>query len=112
MSATQTSTVPAVTLPALDMPCPHCTPEDARKQMTADYNAWSDEETAAYEKFSASYQGWSVTEAWESSPVYQELNLRKPELSGDGCVECDYKKRVLTDAGRQVLDFVREWAGK
>lgn len=112
MSTSADTKAAAITLPPLDMPCPYCTPEDAQKRMTADYNAWSAEETVAYDKFSASYQGWSVTDAWANSTAYRELKLREPEMPGDGCGECDYKKRVLTDAGRQVLDFMRVWGAK
>ncbi|MFI1194026.1 hypothetical protein ACH4T9_12325 [Micromonospora sp. NPDC020750] len=108
----QTGTVPAFPLPALDMPC-DCTTEAAQKLRADEYIAWSAEELAAYEKFSADHDGeWDIHEKWKKSPTYRELIGRQPESPGEGCVECDWKQRKLTDAGRQVLDFMRVWGAK
>lgn len=103
----------AFALPLLDRPCPDCTPEDAQKRKAAEYKAWSDEEQAAYEKFTAeSTAQWGVAEDWMNSPIYRELKDREPEPAGVGCGECDCTQRVLTDAGRQLLAFMNTWGGK
>ncbi|MEV1013711.1 MULTISPECIES: hypothetical protein [unclassified Micromonospora] len=105
--------MPEIILPPLDMPCPHCATEEAHKRAAAEYKAWSDEEQAAYESFALTYDlSWGVADAWKNSPTYRELKDREPEPAGVGCVECDYTQRKLTDAGRQVLDFLHTWTSK
>lgn len=108
MSANQPT---AITLPPLDQDCPHCTTPEAQRQRAADYMKWSKEEQDAYGAFSAAYKlPFEAHSAWKKTSAYRELMDREPDPAGVGCVECDWTKRVLTDAGRQVLDFVRRWA--
>jgi hypothetical protein len=105
--------MPEIVLPPLDKDCPHCTPEEVQKQKAAEFNAWNDEEQAAFRKFAATYTPeWGAHEAWKQTDTYYELRDREPEPAGVGCVECDWTQRVLTDAGRQVLDFVDRWRSK
>lgn len=99
-------------LPDLDKPCPDCTPEEVQKRKAAEYQAWAAEEHEAFQRFDATYEpSWGAFDAWQSTDTYRELKDREPEPAGVGCVECDWRQRVLTEAGRQILEFLGRWQG-
>lgn len=93
-------------LPVLEIPCPHCTPDDVQKAMAAAYKSWADEEQAAYEAFCAGHDGFEQHEAWKRTTAYFELRDREPTPAGVGCVECDYTSVQVTQAGHQLLAFL------
>lgn len=108
---TETESV-GLLLPELDRPCPHCTTDEAKDEREAACVAWNEAETAAYDKFVAEYSKtnqWGQFEAWEQSPERRELGYC-PEPPGVGCVECDHTSRKLTDAGRELLAFMKRWS--
>ncbi len=98
-------------LPALDMPCPHCT--GTLNEAAADRRRleWDKEMQDAYAAFVNSHPDQPVDKLWESSDVYRELYSREPDPAGVGCPECDYTSRKITQAGRDLLTFLRRHGG-
>lgn len=101
-------------LVALDVPCPHCTGEagvELRAAMAADWKAWGEEETQLLDRWMRDRAARGLNaldfERWRRTDEYQALLARKPEMPGSGCVECDWTSVQLTDAGRELLAFLR-----
>lgn len=106
----------SIKLPPLDTDCEHCTGpagEKAKHDNRAAWRQWDIQEQSAYDAFCAERESkgepeWMHHELWVTSPAYLTLLESQPEELADlGCVECDWTGKKITDAGRQVLDFLR-----
>jgi hypothetical protein len=104
-----------ITLPPLDQPCPHCAGPQADAERAANRQAWrqwNTEEQGRYSEFAANFDRakncGGAWDAFQRTDTYRDLLDRRPEdLPDVGCEECDYTGLVPTDAGEQVLAFVR-----
>lgn len=110
MAKSRTGAAPLL-LPPLHKDCPSCTGQAGaaiRSANNAAWQAWNDEEEAAYSKFMAEANDPAGGhERWLRSTQWHELQARKPEaLAPVGCVECDYRGRVVTPAGQQISEFL------
>lgn len=97
-------------LPLLYEPCPDDPTDADRKANAALWEAWHQREIEAFERFLAPYPPGSrflAHERWLDSAERHALKQDTPEELPDvGCVECDGRGVVPTEAGEQVLDLL------